>query len=162
MSELDRLNLLLGESSDPSNPSAPELRGLIRGLRRIAVIGISRDPRKDARRVPSYLAAKGIDVLPVNPFAEWLLGRPSRARIEDVEEAVDLVLLFRPSSDAAELIPTVAERPERPSIWLQEGIRADAAAEAARRSGVRVVQDLCLFKVHRAVALNGPDPATLR
>jgi uncharacterized protein len=161
MSDLDRLNHLLAQSGDGANPSPEELRTVLLSLRRIAVVGISRDPRKDARRVPSYLAAKGIDVLPVNPHAEWLLGRPSKARIEDVEDRVDLVLLFRPSEDAGDLIPRAARRPERPCVWLQEGIRADAPAAAARSEGIRVVQDLCLFKAHRALAANVTRPPGL-
>jgi len=36
-------------------------------------------------------------------------------------------------------------------IWLQEGIRADEVAARARSAGVRMVQDLCTFKVHQAL-----------
>jgi uncharacterized protein len=158
MSELDRLAHLLSESGDRGNPDPAALRTLVGGLRRIAVVGVSRDPMKDARRVPSYLAAKGIDILPVNPFAEWLLGRPARDSLSEVTEPVDLVLVFRPSDEAGTLIELAASRPERPAVWLQEGIRADGAARAARDEGVRVVQDLCLFRAHRALTENLPGP----
>jgi uncharacterized protein len=158
MSELDRLAHLLAESGDRSNPSPAGLRDLVRGVRSAAVVGISRNPLKAARRVPSYLAAKGIDIFPVNPFAEWMLGRPARASLEEVTEAVDLVLLFRPSEEAGALIDEAAARSERPAVWLQEGIRSDDRAQAARASGVRVVQDLCLFKAHSALVDNRPRP----
>jgi predicted CoA-binding protein len=62
-----------------------------------------------------------------------------------------MVLVFRPSADAGAVVSDAARRPERPAIWLQEGIRADAEAAAARAAGQVVVQDLCAFKVHRAV-----------
>ncbi len=162
MSELDRIAHLLAESGDAENPGPEALRDLVRRIHRVAVVGISRNPLKDARRVPSYLAAKGMDIFPVNPFAEWLLGRPARPQLSAVVEAVDLVLLFRPSAEAGPLIAEAARRPERPAVWLQEGIRSDAAARAARGDGIPVVQDLCLFKAHRALSENHPRPVMRR
>jgi len=151
--ELDALTRLLEQSSDPENPDARQIHDVLTRVRTIAVVGISRDPTKAARRVPSYLAAKGYELIPVNPNAERILGRPARARLEDVEEAVDMVLVFRPSDEAGEIVREAAERPEAPVIWLQEGIRNDEAASRARKEGGTVVQDLCAFKSHRALRL---------
>ncbi|NIT86768.1 MAG: CoA-binding protein, partial [Gemmatimonadetes bacterium] len=73
-------------------------------MRTVAVIGLSRSPEKAARRVPSYLAAKGYDVIPVNPRADRLLGRAARDRLEEVDEPVDLVVVFRPSEAAGAFV----------------------------------------------------------
>ena len=152
---MDTLSLLrreLEESSDPDNPPAEELRALFERVRTVAVIGLSRSPAKAARRVPSYLAAKGYDVIPVNPRADRLLGRAARDRLEEVDEPVDLVVVFRPSEEAGAFVESAAARPERPAIWLQSGIRSDREAEAARAQGLLVVQDLCTFRVHRSLS----------
>ena len=54
---------------------------------------------------------------------------------------------------------SAAAREERPVIWLQEGIRADDAVARARAAGLTVVQDLCSYKVHRALQMAlGPAP----
>jgi uncharacterized protein len=156
MPELERLAQLLVQSGDVWNPDPETIRSIVARVRRLAVVGISRDPMKDARRVPSYLAAKGLEVLPVNPAARWLLGRPVVPTLEALREPVDLVLVFRPSKEAGPLVAQAAQRPEKPVIWLQEGIRADAEASKARSSGRVVVQDLCLHKVHRALDENLP------
>ncbi len=162
MSDLDRLTRLLAESSDPNNPSPEKLASLISRLSTLAVVGASRDPQKPARRVPSYLAAKGLEIIPVNPNASWILGRRARPALSTVSEAVDLVLVFRPSEEAGALIREGSERSERPALWLQEGIRDDEAATRARASGRTVVQDLCLFKAHRCLRENRPDPIVTR
>lgn len=162
MSELDRIAQLLDRSGDRENPEPARIRDLLAGTRTLAVVGISRDPLKPARRVPSYLAAKGFDVIPVNPHAEWLLGRPAHATLAEVEEPVDLVLLFRPSREAGDLIRDAVRRPERPAVWLQEGIRDDAAAQEAREAGALIVQDLCLYLVHRTLPMNLPRPFRAR
>ncbi len=142
---------LLEASSDLANPSPEVLRDLFETMRKIAVVGLSRDPLKAARRVPSYLAARGYDVIPVNPHADRLLGRESYGTLGEIEEPVDLVLIFRPTGEAGPCVTEAARRPEQPAIWLQEGIHADAEVTAARHDGLVVVQDLCAYKVHRAI-----------
>ncbi len=151
VNRLIELRRLLQTSSDPDNPNAERLTELLRDAQHIAVIGLSRDPEKAARRVPSYLAAKGYDVVPVNPNADRILGRESYDRLEDVTDSVDLVLIFRPSDQAGAFVEAAMARPEEPAIWLQTGIRADPEVEAARATGRTVVQDLCIFRVHRVL-----------
>jgi hypothetical protein len=62
-----------------------------------------------------------------------------------------MVLIFRPSKEVAPFVRSAAARPEAPVIWLQEGIRDDEAAAEARAAGRTVVQDLCIYRVHRAM-----------
>lgn len=152
MPELEALAQVVARSGDRNNPSPSRLREILRATWTVAVVGISRDPAKAARRVPSYMSTKGFEIIPVNPHAAHILGRPARASLAEVTEPIDMVLVFRPSAEAGALIEEAAGRPDRPVIWLQEGIRSDAAASAARRAGRTVVQNLCIFKVHRAWA----------
>jgi predicted CoA-binding protein len=159
---LAALERLLSASSDPENPGADELRELVERPLRIAVIGMSRFPEKPAKRVPAYLAAQGYDVVPVNPNAEQVIGRPAYATLADVPGEVDLVLIFRPSDQAGAFVREALARPERPAIWLSEGIHADLEIAGARSEGVTAVQDLCAYKVHAALqderALNPEGP----
>ena len=151
MNRLESLRRLLAESSDPDNPPAERVRSLFETMRRVAVIGLSRDTQKAARRVPAYLAAQGYEIVPVNPFADRLLGREAHPDLAHVEDSLDLVVIFRPSRDAGAFVSEAASRPGHPAIWLQEGIRADDEVAAARAAGRTVVQDLCTYKVHRAL-----------
>lgn len=148
---LDDLRRLLAASSDRANPSAEALRDLFERTRRIAVVGISRFPGKPSRSVPAYLAARGYEIVPVNPNAVSVLGRRAYANLEDVPDAVDMVLIFRPSDQAGTFVRAAATRPERPAIWLSEGIRADADVDAVRERGIIAVQDLCAYKAHRGI-----------
>jgi predicted CoA-binding protein len=151
MDHLSALRAILAQSADSFNPSAEQLHELFERVRRIAVVGFSRDPTKAARRVPSYLAAKGYDVVPVNPNAQRIMGRPSHPTLSDVTEPVDLVVVFRPSFQAGAVVREAMARAEQPAIWLQEGILADGEAREARDRGLIVVQDLCTYKAHRAL-----------
>lgn len=145
------LNRLLEASSDPENPTAEAVAELLTHARHVAVVGLSRYLNKPARRIPSYLAAKGYDVIPVNPNADRLLGRTSYGTLSQVPDDVDLVLVFRPSRDAGAIVLEALERSDAPAIWLQQGIRADQEVGQAREAGRVAVQDLCVFRVHRVL-----------
>jgi predicted CoA-binding protein len=151
MDNLQEVSRLLAASSDDGNPGPDELLQLLERAERVAVVGLSRFHEKAARRVPSYLAAKGYDIIPVNPNAERIFGRDVFAGLSDVPDELDLVIVFRPSGEAGQFVEEASRRPERPAVWLQEGIRADAEISAARLAGVTAIQDLCAFRVHRAM-----------
>jgi predicted CoA-binding protein len=153
MEDLAELQSLLDESGDRDNPGAGAMRELLESVRTIAVVGISKNPEKPARRVPAYLAAKGYDIIPVNPSVDEIFGKKGRKSLEDVSEPVDMVLVFRPSVDAAQIVQAAMRRPERPAIWLQKEIRVDELASEAREMGFTVVQDLCAYEFHKALKL---------
>lgn len=153
----DVLRPLLATSSDDGNPPPGVVAHLMRTARRVAVVGISRDPAKAARRIPAFLLAKGYEILPVNPVADRILGRPVFRSLAEIPDPVDLVLVFRPSESAGGVITEALGIPGDPAIWLQEGIRSDDLAEQARTQGRTVIQDLCIYKVHQA--LEDPENA---
>ncbi len=155
MARFTELDRLIDEAGDPHNPDSASILSLFSATRTIAVVGLSRDPLKPARRVPSYLAAKGYLIHPVNPNAVGtrLLGRTVYESLAALTQRVDLVLVFRPSFEAEGVIREVLDRPERPAIWLQESIWGGAATEEARALRRTVVQNLCAFKAHRATGL---------
>jgi predicted CoA-binding protein len=155
---LGDLRRLLADSTDRANPSAEALRDLLARTRRIAVVGISRFPEKPARSVPAYLAARGYEIVPVNPKADRVLGRKAYPRLADVDGPVDMVMIFRPSEQAGAFVREAAARPERPAIWLSEGIRADAAVDAARAQGITAVQDLCAYRAYEAIRPDAGSP----
>ncbi|HEX5694517.1 MAG TPA: CoA-binding protein [Arenimonas sp.] len=136
--------------------SDDDLRALLSRVRRIAVLGIKTEAQRGqpAIEVPRYLERVGFDVIPVPvyyPEVEQILRRPVFRRVADIPGGVDLVNVFRRSKDLApHLDDLLAKRPG--AVWLQEGIRDDAFAEALLAAGIDVVQDRCLMVDHRRLA----------
>jgi len=127
-----------------------ELRALLAGARRIAVLGAHVDPEKPAHYVPDYLHRTGYRILPVNPvYAGRLLwGEPVRASLADISEPVDVLDVFRRSARVADHADEIlALRPDL--VWLQSGIRNDTVARTLEDAGIPVVQDRCLMVEHR-------------
>ncbi len=132
------------------------IRDLLRSTKRVAVLGMKTETQADqaAFYVPKYLADAGVEVVPVPvyyPEVKEILGKPVYRRVADVPGPIDVVDVFRrPADVAAHVEDLTAKRPR--AVWLQLGIRNDAAAEALARDGILVVQDRCLMVDWRRLA----------
>lgn len=134
--------------AEPLTYSDAQLRGILGRVRRIAMVGASPNWNRPSYFVMKYLLEKGYDVIPVNPRAagETILGVPCVATLADVPGAIDMVDIFR-ASDAADAIvdEAIALRDAKgiKVIWMQIGVRNDAAAARATAAGMEVVMDHC-------------------
>jgi len=126
-----------------------ELRRVLQSSRRIAVVGMSKNPEKDAHQVPVYLLHHGYDVIPVNPTADVIAGLRAYPRLSDVSADYDVVLVFRPSEDVPEIVEEEIRAGKAKVLWTQLGIRHDGAARRAESAGLTVIQDACMRTEHR-------------
>src|SRR6266478_9637126 len=116
-----------------------QIRDLIGHTKRIAVLGIKTDAQADQPSVyvPMYLQKAGFKIIPVPvyyPEATVILGEKVYRKLIDTPGDIDMVDVFRRSHDVAGHIEDVlAKRPN--SVWLQSGIRNDAAAEIFAKAG---------------------------
>ena len=128
--------------------SDAELRAVL-GLETIAVVGCSSTRGKDAHEIPRYMDEHGYEVLPVNPYAEEILGRRAYDSLADVPAGVEIVDVFRPSEEVSDVADALLERDDVDVMWTQLGIRDDEAVRRVEASGRRVVQDRCLKVEHQ-------------
>src|SRR5262245_55273993 len=87
----------------------------------IAVVGASRDPEKVAHSVPAQLRRHGWRIIPVNPYVDELFGQRAYPVLAEIPEPVDLVNVFRPSDQAAD-VARQAVAIGAHALWLQQGI----------------------------------------
>jgi predicted CoA-binding protein len=114
----------------------------------IAVVGCSTTPGKAAHDIPKYMLDHGYDVVPVNPFADEVFGREASDSLSAVDEAVDIVDVFRPAEEAPGIVDEVLTREDVRAVWLQLGITHDEAGQRVEESGRLFVQDRCLKVEH--------------
>jgi len=125
-----------------------EIPELLKSTRTIAVVGLSSSPMRPSNGVSEYMKRAGYRIIPVNPNETEVLGEKSYAKLEDVPFAIDMVNVFRRSEHVPEIVDS-AIRIGAKSIWMQEGVIHERAAENARKAGLAVVMDRCLLKEHR-------------
>ena len=117
-------------------------------FRNIAVVGMSRDPAKEAHSVPKYMIERGFNIIPVNPLASEVLGRRTYSRVSDIKSQVDIIDIFRPSN---EILPVVEDSIKKHGIrviWLQQGIHNVEAEKIALDNKIEVVFNRCIMAEH--------------
>lgn len=130
------------------NPPPDAIRSLLQGAKTIAIVGISPRPDRPSHRIARRLLDLGYTVIPVRPATAEVLGLKAYPRLADVPEKVDLVDVFRNSSDAGGIIDECIAL-GLPAVWLQEGVIDEAAACRAQEAGLCVVMDRCISVEHR-------------
>ena len=127
----------------------------------IAVVGASRDPDKDAGAVPAVMQSHGFRIIPVNPYADELFGEPVYRRLADIPVHVDIVDVFRPADEAAE-VARQAVAIGAGAVWLQQDIVSAPARAIAEAAGLDYVEDRCIAverALHRIEAPRRDQPA---
>lgn len=137
-----------------------QIKDILKKYKVIAVVGLSKEPEKDSYRVSAYLKQHGYRVIPVNPFADEVLGEKSYKSLLDIppeiQKTIEIVDIFRPSKDVQPIVEQAIKLKQfygKPFVvWMQLGIVNEKAAEAARHAGLIVVMDKCLMVEHHRLA----------
>ena len=131
---------------------------ILRSAKNIAVVGMSDKPHRASYNIGRYLAQQGYRVFPVNPALKEVMGGPCYPDLDAADAAarkltgkgIDLVDVFR----ASEHVPPVVDDVIRLGIsylWLQDEVVHDEAVARARATGIKAVQNDCIFRRHSAM-----------
>jgi predicted CoA-binding protein len=121
------------------------LRDILSTVKTIAMVGASEKETRPSYRVFGFLVAHGYQVIGVNPglAGKSVHGAAFFKTLADVPGPIDMVDIFRNSPAAGGVVEALALDPRPWVIWMQLGVRDDAAAARARAVGVKVVMNRC-------------------
>jgi len=136
-----------------------DLREILTRYKTVAVVGLSRDPSKDSYRVAEYLKRHGFHIVPINPFADEVLGEKSYKSLlgmpAEVQKTLEIVDIFRLSAEVLPIVEQVIQLKKLFGVpyvvWMQLGIINGQAAETAKNAGLKVVMDKCMMQQHRSL-----------
>ncbi|TAN34976.1 CoA-binding protein [bacterium] len=132
-------------------------REVLENTTTIAVVGASRDPNKAGASVPAVLQRRGFRIIPINPYADELFGERVYRSLAEVTEKVDLVDVFRPAHEAADIARQAVAIGAK-AVWLQLDIRSDEARGIVESAGLDFVEDECtavtssLYRIRKPAA----------
>ncbi len=129
---------------DHDNYDDDYIRGILRKVNVIAMAGASANWNRPSYFAMKYLQQKGYRVIPVNPkeAGKDILGEKVYASVTEIPVKVDMVDCFR-NSDAIPPLADEAIKIGAKVLWLQLGVRNDAAAQKAEAAGMQVVMNRC-------------------
>ena len=120
---------------------------ILQSYKTLAVVGLSSKPMRPSHGVAAYMQAHGYRIIPVNPNEQSVLNEKAYASLDDLPEAVPVVVIFRRSQFVPDIVESAIRKGAR-VIWMQEGVMHEDAARRAREAGLEVVQDRCILKEH--------------
>jgi predicted CoA-binding protein len=121
------------------------LRGILAGMRRVAVVGISDKEDRASHGIAKFLVGQGFEVYGVNPQLQEVLGREVYPTLKQVPPPVDVVDIFRRS----EAVPPIVDEAiaiGAKVVWMQLGVSHEEAAAKAKAAGLKVVMDRCIYQ----------------
>lgn len=141
------------------------IRNILEKYRTVAVVGVSRNPKKDSYMVAEYLKSKGYDIIPINPFCDEVLGKKCYKSLldvpEDIQKKIEVVDVFRPSQDVPPIVDQAIELREKHGkpdvIWMQLGIVNEEAAKRAVEAGFTVIMNKCMMIEHGRLSASEED-----
>ena len=122
---------------------------ILKRAKTIAVVGLSDSPLRPSHGVAAYLQTQGYRIIPVNPQIQTSLGEKAYPSLLDVPEKIDIVDIFRRPEFVEEVVDQAIQL-KIPTVWMQEEIIHEKAAQKARQAGIFVVMDRCILLEHRA------------
>ena len=91
----------------------------------------------------------GYTVIPINPHTtENIFDQVTYDTIAEVPVKIDMVNIFRPSSEIPDVVDAILNRDDSNILWMQLGISHPEAAKLAESQGRIVIQDECLMVEH--------------
>ena len=129
----------------------------------IAMVGVSLVKKEETStlimRRPSiivmkYLQEFGYRVIPVNPFSvgKEIYGETVVAQLEDIKIPIDIVDVFRPSTEAPELAKQAATIQAK-VLWLQYGIQNDEAEKISKSKNITYIANKCIKQEYQRLFL---------
>ena len=127
----------------------PNIAEVLKQAKTIAVVGLSADPSRPSHVVSRYMQAHGYRIIPVNPKYASVLNEPCYPKLTQIPPSthVDIVNIFRRPETVLPIVEEAIQIGAK-GIWMQEGVVHTRAAEKARRAGLWVVMDRCIFQDH--------------
>ncbi len=126
-----------------------EIKDIFTETKTIAIIGLSPKIEKDSNKVARYLQKAGYKIIPVYPKGDEILGEKVYRSLDEIDEQIDMVDIFRKSEFIAHVIDDVLARDDVKCIWTQLDLVNNEAAQKAVDAGISVVQDLCTKIEHQ-------------
>ena len=125
------------------------------GLKRIAMVGVSRNPKDFSQHLFREMCNRGYDMVPVNWMATEIDGRKCFQCLQAVKPAVEGVLIMTPVHETIRVVRDCAESGIK-KVWIYRAGGTGAVSEEAiafcKENGIHAVEGHCPYMFFRGAA----------
>ena len=133
------------------NSNRDEMKRYFEECKTVAVVGCSPDSTKASNHVAEYLRDAGYKMIPIYPKHDEILGQKVYRSLAEIEEPVDMVVVFRKPTALDAIADAVIARGDVKVYWTQLGLINNNAADRVKEAGISVVQNYCAMVEHREI-----------
>ena len=132
----------------------PDIKEILDKNKTIAMIGVSKDPKKPSTIVMKYMQKYGYKVIPVNPRAkgEKILGEEVFGKLDEIKLPIDIVDVFRPSKEALDIAKDTVKINAK-VLWLQLGISSNEAKTLVEKNNIDYIENRCTKMEYQKIFL---------
>lgn len=110
----------------------------------IAMVGVSRNPKKFGYSAFKELKEKGMNLIPVNPEADQIMGEKSYSSVKALPAGVKGVLIFTKKDQTASVVKVAKEKGIK-QIWIQQMSDTKEALDELQGSDINFITGECIL-----------------
>jgi uncharacterized protein len=119
----------------------------------IALIGVSRNPKKFGYSVFKELKNKGMNVIPVNPEADEILGEKSYHNVKLLPPEVKGIVILTKKNKTASVVRDAKEKGIK-HIWVQQMADSKEALDELKGSDINYITGECILMHYKAHSIH--------
>jgi uncharacterized protein len=112
--------------------------------KKIAIAGVSRNPKKFGYTVFKELAQKGFDVYPINPNTDFVGGTPCFKSISALPSDIKNLLILTPKDQTTGLVRKAVSHGIS-GIWIQQMSETPEAMQFAEDNKINLISKECIL-----------------
>lgn len=111
---------------------------------KMAIAGVSRNPKKFGGSIFKELREKGFDLYPINPNAEEIQGVKCYKSVSEIPADVEHLLIVTPKYET-ELVAHAAVKKGVKMIWIQQQSETAEAVKTIEEAGIPLIYKKCIM-----------------
>jgi uncharacterized protein len=123
----------------------------------IALVGVSRNPKKFGYAAFKELKEKGMKIIPVNPEADQIMGEKSYPNVKALPSEVQGIIILTKKEKTAAIVKEAKEKGIN-QIWVQQMANSKEAMNELDGSGINFITGECIlmhYKPHSIHKFHG-------
>ncbi|MCX6325602.1 MAG: CoA-binding protein [Bacteroidia bacterium] len=110
----------------------------------IALVGVSRNPKKFGYSAFKELKEKGMNIIPVNPYATEILGVQAYPDVNSLPSEVKGVFIMTKKDQTPGVVKAAREKGIK-KIWIQQMANSKEALEELKGSDINYITGECIL-----------------
>jgi predicted CoA-binding protein len=114
------------------------------GSQPIALVGVSRNPKKFGYTAYKELKEKGMNLVPVNPEADDIMGEKTYRNISSLPADVKGIIVLTKKEKTASVVKEAIEKGIK-QIWIQQMAESKEALDELKGSDINYITGECIL-----------------